>query len=118
MAWGEYFRTIQHKQLSGAEPVLNQFREFVTSFPSANTVRQKVILIDQLIHGFHWALKEGTRTRPVAINLIEGKLSQVIAFLDDLTYSEKSTPGLSENLAEWDKNIEDVRWLRKSRGNK
>jgi len=109
IAWGEYFKTIQHKQLSGGEPVLDLFREFVRFFPSARTPREKVLLIDQLIHGFHWALKEGTRTRPVAINLIEGKLRQVIAFLDDLNYSEKSTPGLRQNVAEWSRSIQRAR---------
>ena len=29
LPWADYFRTIQHKQLSGAEPVIEQFRAFV-----------------------------------------------------------------------------------------
>jgi len=29
LTWGAYFKTFQHKQLSGAEPVLALFREFI-----------------------------------------------------------------------------------------
>ncbi len=106
LRWADYFKTIQHKQLSGAEPVLEQFRDFVNAFPSARTPQEKVLLIDRLIHGFHLYYKTNGPTRPVAVNLIEGRLGDVVAFLDDLSYGEKSTAGTREKLAEWNKNIE------------
>ena len=106
LPWADYFRTIRHKQLSGAEPVLKQFREFVAGFPLARTPKDKVLLIDRLIHGFHWYYKTNGPTRPVAVNLIEGRMDEVVAFLDRLSCDEKSTPGLKENRAEWNKNIE------------
>jgi len=106
LPWSDYFKAIQHKQLSGAEPVLAQFQEFVKKFPAARTPREKVLLIDRLIHGFHWYYKTQSPTRPVAVNLIEGRLGEVVAFLDTLTYGEQSTPGTSETLAEWNRNIE------------
>ncbi|HET6428174.1 MAG TPA: hypothetical protein VFJ30_07185, partial [Phycisphaerae bacterium] len=109
LPWAAYFKTIQHTQLSGAEPVLKQFREFVKAFPSARTPREKVLLIDRLIHGFHWYIRskaDSGPTRPVAINLIEGQLRDVVAFLDEITYSDKSTPGTTDNRAEWDANID------------
>ncbi|KKM86778.1 hypothetical protein LCGC14_1275560 [marine sediment metagenome] len=107
LPWAEYFRSIQHTQLSGAEPVLEQFRDFVNAFPAARTAREKVLLIDRLIHGFHWYYKTARGpTRPVAINLIQGRLGDVVAFLEALSYGPKSTPGTKDNLAEWDKNID------------
>ena len=108
MVWKEYFATFQHKQLYGAEPVLELFRDFVKRFPSASTLHEKVLIIDTLIHGFHWNQKYGC-TRPAAINLIEGKLSDVITFLDDLTYGAVNTEGVQERHAEWVKNSEYVR---------
>ena len=33
-------------------------------------------------------------------------MSQVVAFLDRLTYGDKSTAGTKENYTEWDKNID------------
>jgi hypothetical protein len=107
--WGAYFSTIQHKQLSGAEPVLGLFREYVAAYPSARTSRERMLLIDRLLHGFHWYYKDGTPTRPVAINLIEGRLGDVIAFLEDLTYGDRSTPGTHERFALWNERAEAAR---------
>ena len=116
LTWGEYFRTIQHKQLSGAEPVLSQFRAFVKAFPAAANARERMLLIDRLIHGFHWYYQTGP-TRPVAINLIEGRLGEVVAFLEELSYSAKSTPGLAKSYAEWDQSIEaNCDWYPSRRG--
>ncbi len=114
LTWAEYFKTIQHVQLSGAEPVLDLFRTFVKTFPSARTPQEKTRAIDRLIHGFHGFYKktsydedpQGRPTRPVAINLIEGRLSEVVAFLDQLTYGDRSTPGTEENYSQWDEKIE------------
>jgi hypothetical protein len=116
LPWVDYFKTIQHKQLSGAEPVLQQFRDFVSAFPAARTPREKMILIDRLIHGFHWYYKTGGPTRPVAVNLIEGRLSDVVAFLDRLTYGDSSTPGTRETYTVWDRNIDTNKsWYRSRR---
>lgn len=106
LTWGDYFKTIQHKQLSGAEPVLDQFRNFVQAFSADRTPQEKTILIDRLIHGFHWYYKTNAKTRPVAINLIKGRLSEVVAFLENLSCGDKSTAGVAENYAQWDKSIE------------
>ncbi len=106
LAWGEYFKTIQHRQLSGAEPVLALFRDFVRAFPAARTPQERLLLIDRLIHGFHRYYKTGGPTRPVAVNLIEGRLGEVVAFLDSLTYGDGSTPGTREQFAAWSEGIE------------
>jgi hypothetical protein len=114
LPWADYFKTIQHRQLSGAEPVLNLFREFIRAFPAADTPQEKVFAIDCLIHGFHWYYKTNAPTRPVAINLIEGRLSEVVAFLESLSYSEKSTPHMKENQTQWRQNIaKNLDWNRK-----
>ncbi len=106
LTWDAYFKTIQHVQLSGAEPVLEQFRSYISTFAASRTAQEKMLAIDRLLHGFHWYYKTNSPTRPVAINLIEGRLSEVVAFLDQLTYGEKSTPGLAENYAQWDDKID------------
>jgi len=119
LSWGEYFKTIQHVQLSGAEPVLETFRAFVNTFPKMRTPREKMLAIDRLIHRFHWSYKTDAPTRPVAVNLIEGSLNKVVEFLDQLTYGDKSTSGTMENYAEWDENINVNRtWYRSRRKEK
>lgn len=100
MAWRDYFKTFQHKQLSGAEPVLVLFREFIQDFPSAHTPQEKMLLIDRLIHGFHYNLQFGA-TRAVCVNLIQGYYHEVVDFLDRLTYGEGSTPGMRAARSAW-----------------
>lgn len=118
LSWEKYFRTIQHKQLSGAEPVLKLFQEFVERFPKASTQREKMFQIDRLLHGFHWAQYYGF-TRPVAVNLIEGKLGEVIRFLDSLSYSEQSTLGFQTQYQQWVENSQNARiWSLKESHNK
>lgn len=101
LPWADYFATIQRRQLSGAEPVRAQFAAYVRDLPLAATPRARMLLIDRLIHGFHCLVKSGTPTRPVAVNLIEGNLHEVVAFLDRLTYGERGTPGLAQTRAAW-----------------
>ncbi|MFH1084512.1 MAG: hypothetical protein V1772_01940 [Chloroflexota bacterium] len=105
LAWDAYFATIQGKQLSGAEPVLALFRDYAAAYPAARTDRERMLLIDRLLHGFHYYFRTGAPTRPVAINLIEGRLREVVAFLDRLTYGSGSTPGLAAHKAAWDADI-------------
>jgi len=98
--WGAYFKTFQHKQLSGAEPVLALFRHYMERFPTATRPQDKMVLIDTLIHGFHQDLR-GNPTRTTAVNLIEGRYVEVVAFLDRLTYGHRSTPGIQEAHGTW-----------------
>jgi ribosomal protein L37AE/L43A len=104
MPWQVYFKTFQHKQLSGAEAVLALFQEFVTQFPVASESRQKMLLIDRLIHGFHYYMEFGP-TRAVGVNLIGGNYHEVVDFLDRLTYGEGSTPGTRQARLEWRETI-------------
>lgn len=109
LPWADYFATIQHKQLSGAEPVLDLFAEFVRVFPNAASPREKMFRIDRLLNGFHYWAKAEQDTRPVAVNLIQGKLPDVIEFLDSLSRGENSTPGVVENHTEW---VRRSQWVR------
>jgi hypothetical protein len=106
IAWKAYFRSIQHKQLSGPD-LVSLFTAYTLRFPQAATPREKMLLIDRLIHGFHYNLTTGPR-RPSAVNLIEGRLSEVIAFLNELSYGPGSTPGTQERHEGWRKSMSDA----------
>ena len=113
LPWEKYFSTIQGKQLSGAEPVIKAFIHYIKNFPMAQSYPEKMLLIDQLIHSFHWHQQFGA-TRPVAVNLIDGRLADVIEFLDELHHGENSSPGLSHNHDRWIENSQHVRhWSKK-----
>jgi len=107
MTWRAYFKTIQHKQLSGADPVIVLFKEYIDKFTSARTPQEKMLLIDRLIHGFHWNMVYGP-TRATGVNLIEGNYHEVVDFLDNLTYGDSSTPGVRATWQEWREKINET----------
>ena len=100
LPWRDYFHTIQNRQLSGDVPVISLFQDYIDRFPKTLHPSQKMLLIDGLIHGFHWHAAYGP-TRTTGVNLIEGNYHEVVEFLDRLTYGESSTPGLKETHEEW-----------------
>jgi ribosomal protein L37AE/L43A len=115
LSWGDYFGTIQKKQLFGAEPVQEAFREFVDKFPKAKDYPNRMFLIDRVIHQFHFSIKYGN-TRPTAINLIEGRLGEIIKFLDELSYGSGSTPGIKVQKDAWVEKSQNARsWSSKGK---
>ena len=68
--WALYQKTYQRKNLgaAGLEPFIS---EFVRRFPATSSYRQRVVLIDALIHRFHWESGGETNGRPGATSFIE-----------------------------------------------
>jgi hypothetical protein len=48
--------------------------------------------------------------RPVGVNLIQGKASDVVRFLDELTYGEQTPPEMEDTRAEWQARIQETYW--------
>ena len=102
--WGAYHKTYQGKQLHGGGAV-EAFRTFVTRFDAARTARERLIAIDRLIHAWHWEQVQNP-TRPAGANLIEGRLGDVVAFLDALSYGDVGTAGMGAKRDDWYRNLE------------
>src|SRR5207248_7542300 len=102
LTWGEYHVTFRHQELYGIghNPYI---AEYLDAWPGARTPREKLLLIDRLIHLWHHEelRHEHGLGRPTGVNLIEGSRKQVLAFLDGLTYGAESTPELRERLERW-----------------
>ena len=64
---------------------MDAFLSFHQRYPSAGTYREKILLIDQLIHSFHLSEKTGKPAKSVASKLFEGNKKAVVRFLDDLS---------------------------------
>ena len=94
LSWDEYFRSYRKKNLL-AGGMEHYFREFLSAWPLATGSGEKIVLIDTLIHRYHWEL-EGEPGGPGAVGLIGGSRNEVLAFLNELTYGDESTPGLAE----------------------
>jgi hypothetical protein len=85
--WGAYRATYHRKQLN-AGGAHTSFAAYLHNFRSAIGPRQKMLAIDRLIHEFHYSLRAqpDLPTRPAGVNLIEGSMSDVVAFLEELAY--------------------------------
>ncbi len=81
------------------------FRRYAARYPLCRTQEEKILAIDRLIHEFHWNLVNEDRPaeafKPAGVNLLRGTTTQVIAMLNELTYGEKSPPGLLEGREWW-----------------
>ena len=107
--WATYHRSYQGKQLFGANAV-DIFKAYHQSFPVEQTPNRKMLLIDQLIHAFHVGIQE--TGRPVAANLIQGSLGEVIRFLDGLTSGEGSATGIRDSQEAWRRTLIEAEWTR------
>ena len=64
---------------------MDAFRSFYRCYPHARTYKQKILLIDQLIHSFHVNETTGIPAKSVASKLLEGNKHAVVQFLDNLS---------------------------------
>ncbi len=105
MSWKPFFRTYQGKQLSVNTDVTGITREYLSELPECKTPNEKMILIDALIHACHEWVRKGVTYygRPLAVNFMEGKMDQVVAFLENLPYGPDSLPEMTEQFMEWRK---------------
>jgi hypothetical protein len=79
-----YWQSVQnHYAFAGR--ATQAFDAFYERFPSARSYRDKMLLIDQLIHSFHVDEKSDMPVKSVASKLLEGNKKAVVRFLDELS---------------------------------
>lgn len=104
MAWRDYHKSYKGKQLHGGAATA-YFRAFVDGMPGARTSRDKMQLIDWLLHQMHrgaaagWSAvassslpgaevtfpdPDGPWYRPAAVNVIGGNRRSILELLDEL----------------------------------
>ncbi|MBN1979479.1 MAG: hypothetical protein JW918_18940, partial [Anaerolineae bacterium] len=112
ITWGEYALSFKRKQLNSGGALM-AFERYIREFRAARRPQQKMLAIDRLIHEFHYSLRAqpDLPCRPVGVNLIQGKLMDVVQFLDELTYGQGTTEGLEENRAAWLEEMAKVPWI-------
>nr|MBA3947261.1 hypothetical protein [Herpetosiphonaceae bacterium] len=95
--WDAYRATYRTDELGpgGARPI---FGAFVADWATVHSAREKMIVIDRVIHSWHWETQRERPKfglgRPTGANLIEGNRKQVLALLQELTYGSESSPDL------------------------
>lgn len=95
----EYRKTYHNKHL-GAGGMRSACEEYAREYPRAKAYQEKIMLIDQLIHRFHWEM-ENSPVAPGAHILIGGKQSEVADFLNRLTYGDQNTSEVLQNRDRW-----------------
>jgi hypothetical protein len=112
--WHDYVRSVQRQQLN-AGGATQAFAGFMERYDRARSHREKMLAIDQLIHEFHFSLQDlpDLPTRPAGVNLIEGRMTAVAQFLDDVTAGRLGDPAMERTRSEWEANLErfrDIDW--------
>jgi hypothetical protein len=108
----QWHHSWRHQDLIGTNAAA-AFETYLDKYSQAQSPREKLLLIDQLLHTFHQGLIANLPHRSAANNLIEGNHQQVIAFLDELTYGDESTPSLKEQQAIWREQMKQVERIRR-----
>jgi ribosomal protein L37AE/L43A len=99
--WKAYQKTYKYKHLfvGGLESYV---REFVAKLEVTRSLSEQLILIDTLIHRFHWE-QTSISGRPGVCSLIEGKMKDTMVFLDHLTYGDRIPDHVHQTREEWRK---------------
>lgn len=103
VTWGAYQETYRRKQLTGggATPF---FREYMERLGQTRTPGERMLLIDWMVHQCHESVQRGAKTtlcsRPAAVNLIDGTMSQVMALLEGLA-ANASTAEMQQHRELW-----------------
>ena len=102
ITWADYQRTFKRKQFNegGAG---EGFRRYLEHYPKCRTPWEKMLAIDLLIHEFHYSLRnEPDRpTWAACVNLIEGRLADVVRCLNEISGVTGEHPELTERHRAW-----------------
>ena len=111
IAWGDYQLSFKRKQLHSGGAT-ETFERYMRAYPRARTPGEKMLAIDCLIHEFHYSLRQqpDLPTRPVCVNLIAGKVTDVVQFLDELTYGDRTSSEMRKNREAWRREVRRTYW--------
>ncbi len=85
--WEHYHRSYKSDRIHGGR-AYRFFLAYLDEYPLCNNARDKMLAIDRLIHYLHQDIDAGGSVTPAAMNLVEGKRSEIRAFIENLAYGE------------------------------
>jgi hypothetical protein len=83
-AWHESW---EHRSLNGRCP---EFDRFVAAWPTATGTRDRMLLIDAVVHGLHEASRDDLPGNFAARNFLEGSRPKIVALLEELAHGPGS----------------------------
>ena len=110
MTWVEYHASFQRRQLNPGGAVA-YFKDFVVAFERSRDPKDRMLAIDRVIHEFHYSLRAlpDQPTRAAGVNLIDGKLSEVVTFLNELSGLDLPAE-FRDNDRVWQKKLGSIQW--------
>lgn len=82
--WPIYLQSLRNHYAYGGRADA-AYQSYLDQYPNAKTYRQKILLINRLVHSFHIEEKSGRPAKSIASKLFEGNKKAVVEFLDDLS---------------------------------
>jgi hypothetical protein len=112
ISWDDYASTYKCKQLN-AGGATQAFAGYMKAYLAARTAREKMLAIDRLIHEFHYSarVRPDQPTRPVAVNLIQGRLRSALEFLDELSGLPPTCSELAHIRQQWEHNLDKLKHI-------
>jgi hypothetical protein len=86
MTWGQFTLSYKRMQLNPGGAVA-EFEHYIAQWARCREDNEKFLCIDRLVHAFHYSMKAqpDLPTRSAAVNLLQGKLHDIMVFLDGLS---------------------------------
>ena len=83
----EWHKSWEHRDLNGHCP---EFQRFVDLWPTTRPLRERMVLIDAVVHALHVASRDDIPGNFAARNFLEGSRPKIVALLDELAYGPGS----------------------------
>jgi ribosomal protein L37AE/L43A len=82
-----WHKSWEHRDLNGACP---EFQRYVDKWPVARSVRDRMLLIDEVVHALHVASRDDAPGNFAARSFLEGSRPKIVALLEELAYGPGS----------------------------
>jgi ribosomal protein L37AE/L43A len=82
-----WHKSWEHRDLNGVCP---EFPRYVDEWPAARSARDRMLLIDEVVHALHVASRDDIPGNFAARNFLEGSRPKIVALLEELAYGPGS----------------------------
>lgn len=87
-----WHKSWEHRDLNGH---CDEFERFVASWPGARTARDRMMLIDAVVHALHLSTRSEAQGNFAARNFVEGSRPKIAALLDELAHGTEGGSNVS-----------------------
>ena len=84
--WKYYHRSFKTDRIHGGR-AYRYFLAYLDEYPLCKTARDKILVIDRLMHYLHEDIDDERSVTPAAMNLVKGKRNEIREFIESLAYS-------------------------------